>query len=381
MGEGWPLVPLSEVLAHRKHFIEIDDTQEYRRCRVQLHAQGVVLRDVVSGSAIRTKSQQVCRAGEFLVAEIDAKLGGYGLVPEELDGAIVSSHYFLFEIDASRLDRRYLGWFSKTAAFFDQVSAQGSTNYAAIRPAHVLGYLMPLPPIEEQRRIVARVEAIAGKIEEAQRLRASQRSAALGILRAVFDRITADVPKARLADVAPLIRRPVRVTAEGEYAELGVRSFGRGTFHKPPLRGNEVGSKKLYEIRAGDLVFNIVFAWEGAIAVAKAEDEGRVGSHRFLTFVPKQDLATAPFLSYYFLTPEGLAQVSAASPGGAGRNRTLGLKAAGAMTVPLPPIRLQHYFDELQEQVARFERQSAANTTALEAILPSVLDRAFRGEL
>ena len=48
--------------------------------------QGIVLRDEVTGALIKTKSQQVCRAGEFLVAEIDAKVGGFGIVPEALDG-------------------------------------------------------------------------------------------------------------------------------------------------------------------------------------------------------------------------------------------------------------------------------------------------------
>ena len=72
--KAWPITPLSDVLRHRKEFITIDDTHQYKRCRVQLHAKGVLLRDAVSGADIKTKKQQVCRAGEFLVAEIDAKM-------------------------------------------------------------------------------------------------------------------------------------------------------------------------------------------------------------------------------------------------------------------------------------------------------------------
>lgn len=60
------LVSLGEVLTHRKQFIQIDDMQTYKRCRVQLHAQGIVLRDIVVGAEVKTKQQQVCRAGEFL---------------------------------------------------------------------------------------------------------------------------------------------------------------------------------------------------------------------------------------------------------------------------------------------------------------------------
>ncbi len=103
----YPMVPLGEAIAHRKEFITIDDCESYKRCRVQLHAQGIVLRDVIQGAEIRTKKQQVCRAGEFLVAEIDAKIGGFGLVPDDLDGAVVSSHYFLFKINEQRLDKRF----------------------------------------------------------------------------------------------------------------------------------------------------------------------------------------------------------------------------------------------------------------------------------
>jgi type I restriction enzyme S subunit len=157
MSNSWPLVALGEVLTHRKEFIQINDLDTYKRCRVQLHAQGIVLRDSVVGVEIKTKKQQVCKAGEFLVAEIDAKVGGFGIVPDTLNSAIVSSHYFLFGIDESKLDRRFLDLYSRTSAFRDQVAAQGSTNYAAIRPKDVLGYTIPLPPLAEQQRIVAQL--------------------------------------------------------------------------------------------------------------------------------------------------------------------------------------------------------------------------------
>src|SRR5438445_5316928 len=140
MSKVWPIVPLGEVANYRKEFIQIDDLQSYKRCRVQLHAKGIVLRDIVSGAEIKTKQQQVCRAGEFLVAEIDAKVGGFGIVPETLGGAIVSSHYFLFTLSEARLDRKFLEYYRRTRDFRDQVKAQGSTNYAAIRPGDVLGY-------------------------------------------------------------------------------------------------------------------------------------------------------------------------------------------------------------------------------------------------
>ena len=121
-----------------------------------------------------------------------------------------------------------------------------------------------------------------------------------------FERVIEGAPYRPMAEVAPLVRRPVDVQPDRSYPELGVRSFGRGAFHKPALEGMEVGSKKLFRIRNGDLLFNIVFAWEGAVAIAREADNGRVGSHRFLTCLPDPDAATNEFLRFYFLTPEGL---------------------------------------------------------------------------
>lgn len=375
----WRQVALAAVASQRKHFITIDDDANYKRCRVQTGARGVVLRDIVPGSEIKTKKQQPCRAGDFLVAEIDAKAGGYGLVPDDLEGAVVSSHYFLFEIDKSAIDPAYLAWFAKTDAFFQQVRAVGSTNYAAVRPASILRYMIPLAPLTEQRRIVARLdaaaEAMAARIDAASELEAELAAT----LAAVFDRITKNAPRSTMGEVAPLVRRPVTIDPDATYPELGVRSFGKGTFHKPPLAGIDVGSKKLFSIEPADLVFNIVFAWEGAVAVAEASDVGRVGSHRFLSCVPDPSSATATFLRYWFLSEEGLLALGRASPGGAGRNRTLGIKGLEAIRVPVPPLDAQHWFDRLQSKVRAARMAQASATAELEALLPALLHNAFGG--
>jgi type I restriction enzyme, S subunit len=178
----WSEVALGEVVTHRSEFFAIDDLTEYKRCRVRLHAQGVELRDQIPGALIKTKAQQRCRPADFLVAEIDAKVGGYGIVPDSLDGAIVSSHYFLFELERTRLDPRFLGYFSRTQRFGDQVKARGSTNYAAIRPNHVLGYKIPLPPLAEQQRLVVHLDSIAARLARVQKLREETASQSRALL-------------------------------------------------------------------------------------------------------------------------------------------------------------------------------------------------------
>lgn len=174
-------------------------------------------------------------------------------------------------------------------------------------------------------------------------------------------------PKVALRDIAPIVRRPVDIRHDQMYPELGIRSFGRGTFHKPAISGVEVGTKRLFKIEPGDLVFSNVFAWEGAIAVASTADVGRFGSHRFITCVVDAAKVNATFLKLYLTTaPEGREQVLKASPGGAGRNRTLGVEKLGQIQVPLPPLAEQEVIVAHLDALAEKTRQVEVHLDAVE---------------
>ena len=336
---AWRSVPFGEFLTRSDDWIEPQPDQIYKQITARLWGRGLRLRGEVYGSQIAARRQVQVREDQFLLSRIDARHGASGLVPAELDRALVSGDFPAFDVDGSRTHPRYLEWYSKTNGFVDlcRRASEGSTNRVRLKEEKFLAMEMPLPPFEEQRRLVARLDCVAGLVKERRKvLAAADRDSDL-LLRKAFDRATEGVGYLPMEQVAPLVRRPIDIQPDESYPELGVRSFGRGTFHKPALDGTAVGTKKLYRIAARDLVFNIVFAWEGAVAIARDEDEGRVGSHRFLTCVPEPGGPSVEFLLYYFLSREGLRRLGEASPGGAGRNRTLGPEEArgdhGAGTV------------------------------------------------
>ena len=184
-----------------------------------------------------------------------------------------------------------------------------------------------------------------------------------------------------MGEVAPLCRRPVTVEQEKTYPAIAVRSFGRGTFRKPPLIGAEVTWEKPFLVKAGDILVSNIKAWEGALAVAKPEDDGRVGSHRYLTCVPHERVATSRFICFHLLTPEGLHAIGEASPGSADRNRTLGVKAFMQVPIPVPPYSKQLWFDALCAEVDALRLLQAETATELDALVPAILERAFNGEL
>lgn len=235
--------------------------------------------------------------------------------------------------------------------------------------------------IDEQRRVVSRIEELTSRADEARKLAAKREAELDTLLQALYKRIIEGVAWKPLPEVASLVRRAVKTKPDGRYEEMGIRSFGKGTFQKPVLTGKQLGKKRIYTIHEGDLVFNNVFAWEKAIAVAKAEDHGRVGSHRFITYVPHEGQATSEFLCHHFLGERGIEDIRAASPGSAGRNRTLGLKKLEKILVPVPQYDEQQRFAEIAKRRQLIQTETAGIEENLKAFQGALLAKAFRGEL
>lgn len=301
------------------------------------------------------------------------------LVPD-FDG-ICATDIVPLRPDTERLTREYLALWLRSPDFVEYTrSKMEGAKMPRLRTPDYGSAMIAVPPLTEQRRIVARIEEFAWRVDEIRRLRGEMEFAAKQSLTGVYISIIEDAPVAPLGEVAPVTRRPVKVDPSAQYHEIGIRSFGKGTFHKPPVPGSSL-IKRIYQIEPGDLLFNNVFAWEGAVAVARSEDRGRVGSHRFITCVPKEGVAKSTFLCFHFLTERGLQQLGEASPGSAGRNRTLGLKALERIKVPLPPFEKQVWFDALYMKMDEIRRSQIAMEEELDALMPSVLAKAFGGEL
>jgi len=374
-------ITIEDFLTKSEDWVLVQPDQRYKQITARLWGKGLTLRGEVQGSAIAAARQYKAKAGQFLISRIDARHGAFGIVPANLDGALVSNDFPCFDIDSSKVLPHFFEWYSRTPEFVDlcRRASEGSTNRVRMKEDKFLKMSIPFLSLDEQRDIVKKLDDVSALVDERRReIETAERETHAMLLKA-FQLATDGVPLRLMTEVAPLVRRPVEVEPDKTYMELGVRSFGRGTFHKPGLAGMEVGSKKLFTIESGDLVFNIVFAWEGAVAIAKPEDDGRVGSHRFLTCVTNPDEVVAEFVLFYFHTPEGLQKLGEASPGGAGRNRTLGLKKLEVVEVPIPPIETQRWFNRLHAKAQEIQSIRARTAKDVEALMPALLHKTFKG--
>ena len=143
---------------------------------------------------------------------------------------------------------------------------------------------------------------------------------------------------APLSEFIDRVENPVNVQARELYTQIGIRSHGKGIFHKEPVTGAALGNKKVYWIEPDCFILNIVFAWEQAVGKTTAAEKGMIGSHRFPMYKSINNSADINYLVPLFLTKRGKDILEAASPGGAGRNKTLGQERFLKSKIALPSL-------------------------------------------
>lgn len=149
-------------------------------------------------------------------------------------------------------------------------------------------------------------------------------------------------------------------TARAIFAEAVRKQWAWERFYQPPAYCNEAGTV------------------ECANAFIRAK---RSFAHRFITCKADVTPTTAEFLRYYFLTETEMLKIGEAYPGGAGRNRTLGLEKLMALEVPVPSVAAQNEFNQLQGQTTALKAKHSAIREANGALVPATLERVFAGSL
>lgn len=125
------------------------------------------------------------------------------------------------------------------------------------------------------------------------------------------------------------------------FLALGLRSHGKGVFHKNDFDPKTIAMNKLYVVKENDLVINITFAWEQAFAIATKKDDGGLVSHRFPTYTFNDENTTFLYFKFFILGTKFKSMLDLISPGGAGRNRVMSKKDFLKLEIKLPSVEEQ----------------------------------------
>lgn len=160
------LFKIGDFLKRSAKAVTVEDDQVYKQVTVKLFNKGVVPRGVNLGKDIGTKKQYLVSAGQFIISKIDARNGAFGIVPTELEGAIVTADFVSYDIIEDKIDPEFLVLLTGTQYFASicQNSSSGTTGRQRIKENEFLSIQIPLPDLTTQNAIVS---AFKSKIEAA----------------------------------------------------------------------------------------------------------------------------------------------------------------------------------------------------------------------
>lgn len=375
MKNGWCRYKLGDLLIRSSDTAQPAADVEYKEITIRLWGKGVIERGRISGSAVNGR-RFIARKDQFIASRIDARNGAMGIVPEFLDGALVTNDFPLFEVNQALLHPHYMGWLCRTPTFVDLCAraSEGTTNRVRLKESEFLQLEIQIPDTKEQKKIVTRIDAVRSQLQAADKLRSSIDRDVSSLLAVRFKETLTHAAWMPMREVAPIVRREVEIKPESNYSELGVRSFFKGAFIRRTVTGADFTWQKLYQVKTDDLIFSNIMAWEKGIALANSFHDQCVGNHRMLTCKANPELTLAGYLHYYFTTDDGFAKVYTASQGTAARNRTLTTDSLMGLTVPAPSLAVQRQFVELKNSLEKLVAKRAEQNHITDAILPSTLN-------
>lgn len=147
---------IGDFLKRIKNQIDINDSVKYKRVTVSGNHKGVSLRDEVLGSAIGTKKQFTIKGGNFILSKIDARNGAFGIIPAELDNAIITGNFWTYSVDTNLIDIEWFFYFTHSYNFIQICieSSTGSTHRKYMDEKVFLNHKIILPEIDEQKEMV-----------------------------------------------------------------------------------------------------------------------------------------------------------------------------------------------------------------------------------
>ena len=399
---GWRDVRLGEILTYLDERVDLDDMTEYITITVRRRHEGLAAREKLYGHQIKTKKQFRLVPGAFIISRIQCWHEAYALVPDDPPpNMIASSNYDQFAI-SPQVDRRFFWWLSHSPAFTETVrsSAAGVViEKMVFKREEWLQKSLRLPPLGEQRRIVARIDELAAKLEDVRTLRREASNVPDQLQAAEEMRIWPE----EILHTAPCLRDVTVFLTRGRQSKQGVsdhyliktQHVQMGQYVKSTLTlAQDVAAKVRPEamLREGDVL--IACSAAGCLGrVAYYADSDQLASTDTHVAIARADPSKIipEYLYAYLKGAQGQVQLRSRERGDWTREKVgfrlteLNLADLRRVPVPVPPLveqrRTVDKLNEWQATVDRLKDLQADTAAKLDAMLPSVLGRAFEGEL
>ena len=150
---------IGDILTRNKTTVVVEDGTSYKQVTIRTNYKGVCLRGMQDGSTILTKNQFSVSAGQFILSRIDARNGAFGIIPDELEGAIITNDFLAFDINEDEVEIEFFNVFLQSPIFLEACikASRGNTNRKRVDEDFFLNYRVNLPPRKEQSQLIKRI--------------------------------------------------------------------------------------------------------------------------------------------------------------------------------------------------------------------------------
>ncbi|AFZ27111.1 restriction endonuclease S subunit [Cylindrospermum stagnale PCC 7417] len=386
MNEVYPLVPLGELLIKSEEWIDINPTEKYKQVTVKIWGKGVIERNEVSGAEIAATKRLKVRYGQFILSRIDAR-----------HGAVVTNDFPVFTLNNQKIVPQFLDWISKTKDFIElcKAASEGTTNRVRLKEDKFLLMKIPLPPLEEQRRIVLRVEELVGKIEEVRSLRQKALEETDVLLAVESTKLLAKtLVKGQLSDV--LLEKPRNGwSARCNNMPEGTPILSLGAVTGFSYRQTEfkrtsepVSIYAHYWLKPGDLLITRSNTPElvGHAAIYNGSPYPCIYPDLMMRLETDESKTDKQFVHHWLACTLVRNYIKGKAKGTSPTMKKISQDVV--MNIPFPSDlsipeqrRIVAYLDELQTKVDTMKQHREEAIKELDALLPAILDKAFKGEL
>ena len=379
-----PSVSLSSVLSLDLDRIPVDASATYEMVGVYSFGRGLFHKGTIAGSNTSYKVFYRLRSEHVVMSQLFGWEGALALSSPDFEGRYVSPQFPTFTCHEG-LDREYLGWYLHRPSVWEELSSRTKgmgDRRRTLNPDALLSLSIPLPPPEDQRRIASTLTRMVAFIQEARTLRQESVEAGEVLYRSLIFSDPEDTSVLTPMHALVTLRdSDVVVDRSSMYHFAGVYSFGRGIFPSGSKQGMAFSYDRLTRLRAGDFVYPKLMAWEGAFGVVPPNCDGLVVSPEFPVFSIDQSRVLPEVLDVYFRSPTVWPLVAGASTGTNVRRRRLHPRAFLSLEIPLPSMEAQLRLRAVKSKLSEAQMLQSETGKQLDALLPSILDRAFKAKL
>lgn len=398
--EGWEWKPIRRVVQpkdtwsykkdSRKSFLYVDISS------IDNSSGTIILDDVksIDGLFAPSRAKKIIRKGDVIFATTRPYLKNIAIVPTFLDNNICSTGFCVLRPIQTEVLTEWLYYIARSDFIVDQVIPnQEKSTYPAVSDDEVLDSEIPIPPLDDQRRIVARIEELTSRVEEARRLRREAVGEVTSLSRRSGKKYFNNENGTRkLSELTKRITKGESPRWQGfSYQDTGpffVRSenvlwgtidtsYGNhipDEFHKQLIRS---------QLKGGDVLINLVGASIGRTCIVP-DSFGEANVNQAVAVITTDEtLLDNKYLLHYILSPDGQETLKSGEVQSAQPN--ISLRDLQKLDIPLPSLDEQKeivkHLDSLQSKVEQLKKLQYETEEELERFVPALLAKAFKGEL